>query len=116
MPTNLPRNSMGFEDPEEFFRSPDPVEARIARDIASYIRTPRSGSGGGGGGGGIGARSTVTPGTTHSSAGPSRRTRMSDLGGDDLEDEIISREGLVVDDDFGGESTRVRVQVRVRLG
>ncbi|RSH94857.1 hypothetical protein EHS25_004663 [Saitozyma podzolica] len=98
MPTNLPRNSMGFEDPEEFFRSPDPVEARIARDIASYIRTPRSGSGGGGG---IGARSTVTPGTTHSSAGPSRRTRMSDLGGDDLEDEIISREGLVVDDDFG---------------
>jgi hypothetical protein len=112
MPTNLPRNSMGFEDPEEFFRSPDPVEARIAR----YIRTPRSGSGGGGGGGGIGARSTVTPETTHSSAGPSRRTRMSDLGGDDLEDEIISREGLVVDDDFGGESTRVRVQVRVRLG
>jgi hypothetical protein len=108
MPTNLPRNSMGFEDPEEFFRSPDPVEARIARDIASYIRTPKSGSGGPGAGG---VGSTVTPATTHNSAGPSRRTRMSDLGGDDLEDEIISRDGLVVDDDFGGESTRVRLRV-----
>lgn len=127
MPSNVPRTSDGFEDPEAFFRSPNTTAD--SRSISMALnRTP------GGGAGSIAASSPTntlynTPGG-QSSAGRTRasragarsdagsvgfktptasdrsKRRLSDLQGeDDDDDEAAIGADLLVDDEFDGESS-----------
>ena len=85
MPTNVPRMSDGFEDPDAFFRSPAGTEySRARKSMMSVLDTP----------------ATVT------SVGTSRRARgrMSQMLGDD-DDEDRFDENLLADEDDAPRAT-----------
>lgn len=89
MPTHVPRNEEGFEDPDEFFKSSPSVHTR------SSLRTPRNAN----------HLPSSSPPMPPPSTGPRpRRHRMSDLAEpEDDEEDRLTADGLL-DEGFGDEN------------
>ncbi|WVN87138.1 uncharacterized protein L203_102314 [Cryptococcus depauperatus CBS 7841] len=100
MPTNVPRRSNGFEDPEAFFRSPESTTTHVDRTISSVLsksalRTPK---------GSVRTTTTNKSSSVRSVESPEtpetyrrKRSRMSDLD----DGKVLQRaDDLLVDDDI----------------
>jgi hypothetical protein len=99
MPTNVPRDSMGFEDGHAFFNSSPVAPDTDGRTTTYSRRTPGTGKT---------ARTSIAPSTggrdRTATSQTSRRKRMSDMG-EDGPDDTFAQGGadLLLDDDFGEE-------------